>query len=209
MSGPELWLIAGPNGAGKTTCAQKEPIVNLLPDIPFFNPDNRTLAKLRAAGFQGFVDAPVDLQTRLFLESANEVFDELKNALAANQSVGAETVLSTSKYRELVDLALKGKGVFCLIYVVLTSAEIAKQRVAARVARGGHGIPDDKIEQRWTRSLQNLAWFVQRTTSFWVIDNSDSNPKNAPVLIASGKHGRIDYLSESAFVEMKSVLSLP
>jgi hypothetical protein len=52
MAAPEFWIVAGPNGAGKTTCVQKEPISGLLPDIAFSNPDDRTLAKLRAFGFQ-------------------------------------------------------------------------------------------------------------------------------------------------------------
>jgi predicted ABC-type ATPase len=45
MSFPELWIIAGPNGAGKTTCAQTKPILDILPDVSFFNPDDREWAK--------------------------------------------------------------------------------------------------------------------------------------------------------------------
>jgi predicted ABC-type ATPase len=206
MSAPELWIIAGPNGAGKTTCAQTKPIVDLLPDVAFFNPDDRTLLKLKSAGFLGFVDAPVDIQTKLFLESANEVFEDLKAALTDKRKVGVETVLSTDKYRALVDLAMQNNGTFCLIYVALASPGIAKQRVAARVARGGHGIPDEKIEQRWTRSLRNLSWFFQRANNFWVVDNSDSNPDTGPILIASGSNGTVDFLSEAAFKELKAVL---
>lgn len=58
MPPPELWIVAGPNGAGKTTCVQKEPISALLPGVTFLNPDDRTRAKLRAAGYGGFADVP-------------------------------------------------------------------------------------------------------------------------------------------------------
>jgi predicted ABC-type ATPase len=207
MSVPELWIIAGPNGAGKTTCAQNEPISTLLSDTPFLNPDDRTLIKLREAGYQGFLDAPVDVQTRLFFESADEVFEELKKALARKKKVGVETVLSSDKYRSLVGGVRQDGGIVCLIYVALSSPAIAKERVAARVKRGGHGIPDDKIEKRWQRSLENLIWFAQQATNFWVIDNSDSDPRICPTLIASGKDGILDYLAENTFQAMKVVLS--
>ena len=207
MTSPELWLIAGPNGAGKTTCAQKKPISDLLPDVAFLNPDDRTLLKLRTLSFQGFADAPIEVQTRLFLESASEVFGELKVAVANGQKVGVETVLSTDKYRELVEDVRKLDGVFCLIYVALSAPLIAKARVAARVKRGGHGIPDDKIEKRWERSLSNLAWFAERASNFWVIDNSNSNPADSPRLVAMGKDGVLEYLDDNAFPEIKAALS--
>ncbi len=208
MTAPELWIIAGPNGAGKTTCAKTKPIAQLMPDVAFFNPDERTLQKLQAAGYQGFLDAPIDVQTRLFFESADEVFNELKQALARKQKIGVETVLSTDKYRTLVEAVEQDCGIFCFIYVALASPSIAKERVAARVKRGGHGIPDDKIEQRWTRSLQNLPWFAERANNFWIIDNSDSPPHGKARTIASAKQGIVEYLDENAFPEIKAALSL-
>ena len=51
---------------------------------------------------------------------------------------------------------------------------------ATRVKRGGHGIPDDKIDQRWKRSLELLPRFVRRASAFWVVDNSDSDPARPP-----------------------------
>ena len=207
MKPPEFWIVAGPNGAGKTTCVQKEPISLLLPNVTFFNPDDRTFLKIRALGYQGFADAPTEVQTRLFIESADEVFTELRACIASGLPVGVETVLSSEKYCTLVESVLAKLGFIGLIYVALSSPSIAKERVAVRVRRGGHGIPDDKIEKRWQRSLGNSAWFAANATAFWIIDNSDSSPVNAPVLLASGKFGVLEHLGESAFPEMKSALS--
>ena len=207
---PQLWIVAGPNGAGKTTSVQKEPIASILPRVSFFNPDDRTLQKLRTAGFEGFADAPFEIQTRLFIESANEVFKELEIVLDSGQSVGVETVLSSEKYRPLVETVNERDGIFGLIYVALSSPEISKERIAARVKRGGHGVPEDKIALRWQRSLDYLPWFARRATAFWVVDNSDSNPAIAPKLLSSGKNGRLEFLASDAFPEMKAALaSLP
>jgi len=207
MDGPEFWLVAGPNGAGKTTCVQKEPISNILPAVSFHNPDDRALEKLRTRGYQGFADAPLDVQTGCFIEAADEVFAALEKAILQDGSVGVETVLSSEKYRPLVESEARKQGFVGLIYIALSSASLAKERVAARVQRGGHDIPEGKIEQRWNRSLKNLTWFAQKATAFWVIDNSDSNPANPPLLLALGKFGILEYLNEAAFPEMKAALS--
>jgi len=97
MPYPEFWIVAGPNGAGKTTCVQKEPIQSLLPNVTFLNPDDRTLKKLQLQGYQGFSDAPLDVQTALFFEAANDVFVDLEHAISQQSPVGVETVLSSDK----------------------------------------------------------------------------------------------------------------
>ena len=206
MSLPEFWIIAGPNGAGKTTCVSRQPFSLILPHITFLNPDERTLEKLRSLGFAGFQDAPADVQSRCFLESADAVFAELKEAIDDDRSVGVETVLSTGKYRPLVEEVTEVGGFVGLIYITLSSPALAKERVAARVRRGGHGIPDEKIEQRWKRSLDCLAWFCARVTAFWIIDNSDSDPAHVPHLLARGRNGKLEFLEETAFPELKAAL---
>ncbi len=206
MAFSALWIVAGPNGAGKTTCVQKKPICDLLPGVPFLNPDDRTLVKLREAGYLGFRDAPIEVQTGLFYESADEVLAELEEANRLGQSIGVETVLSSSKYLPLVE-SLHAKGGFVgLIYVAVSSPSISQQRVAARVRLGGHGIPDDKIAQRWKRSLQLLPLFARFATSFWVVDNSNSDPIRALPLIAMGRFGQLEYVANDAFDEMKSAM---
>lgn len=206
MSPPEFWIVAGPNGAGKTTCVQKQPISDLLPGIRFLNPDDLTLAKLQAAGYRGFADAPLDLQARSFIESANDVSAEVDAAISRGEAVGVETVLSSAKYRAPVEAVRVASGFFGLIYVALSSPAIARERVAARVRRGGHGVPDDKIDQRWQRSLERLAWFAKRASSFWIIDNSDSNIADPPRLIASGKSGVAEFMAHDTFPEMRIAL---
>jgi predicted ABC-type ATPase len=207
MEHPEFWIIAGPNGAGKTTCVQREPISGIIPDVMFLNPDDRTLAKLQASGFRGFADAPPNVQSQFFAESADDVFAELTRALQENKPVGVETVLSTPKYGPLVEATIAAGGFVGLIYVALSSAALATQRVKARVKQGGHAVPDDKIARRWERSLDQLAWFAARASAFWVIDNSDSNPQNSPKVLATGKFGSLEHLDADAFEEMKKALS--
>ena len=206
-NGPEFWIVAGPNGAGKTTCCQRKPISLLLRHVNFLNPDDLTKQKLNSAGYRGFTNAPTDIQTRLFFASADEVQLQLEASIEASQTVGVETVLSSDKYRELVNRVHERNGVFRLVYVALKSSAIAMKRVAIRVSNGGHGIPDDKIDARFHRSLQNLTWFASRAHSFWVLDNSENDPSRLPIMIAFGSQGRVDSISDDAFPEMKTALA--
>ncbi|HXD85881.1 MAG TPA: hypothetical protein VN641_05280 [Urbifossiella sp.] len=171
------------------------------------NPDARTLEKLQAAGYAGFADAPEDIQAKYFIDSANEVFAELEAALTQGQTVGVETVLSSDKYRALVEIVEEREGIFGLIYVGLGSPEISRERIAARVRRGGHGVPGNKLAVRWQRSLDSLGWFVRRATVFIIVDNSNSDPTSPLALLASGKNGRLHYLAPDAFSEMKVALA--
>jgi predicted ABC-type ATPase len=210
MAHPTLWIVAGPNGAGKTTCVQKQPISAILPNVTFFNPDDLTLHKLQLLGYAGFADAPADVQRRLFVEAANEVFSELERAISRNERVGVETVLSTSKYCALVNSVRERAGFIGLIYIALSSPEIAVERIAARVQRGGHGVPDEKVTERWRRSLEFLTWFASRSTAFYVIDNSDSEPLRLPPIIAFGTNGTLEFLAAEAFQEIREeLLKLP
>lgn len=203
---PELWIVAGPNGAGKTTCVQREPIAQLLPGVRFLNPDDRTRDKLRLEGYYGFAGVPSDVLSRLFVESANEVFAEVQAAVATGQAIGVETVLSTRKYCSLVDSVVSRGGYLGLIYVALASPQLARERVAIRVRLGGHAVPEDRIEQRWRRSLMLLPWFALRASDFWVIDNSDSGPDQSPRMIAWGGGGSLTSLDEVAFPEIREAL---
>jgi len=207
MARPKLWLIAGPNGAGKTTLVQAAPISQLLPHTRFLNPDDVTRVALNSLGFSSFAAVPDDVLRRVFIESANVVFDDLKRGLKAGECVGVETVLSTGKYRELVELVRRRRGFVGLIYVAISSPRLSMERVRQRVSRGGHDVPPQKIADRWRRSLEQLGWFAKRATVFWVFDNSDSNPDIPPRLVARGKKGCIESLDAITFPELHVALA--
>ena len=94
-----------------------------------------------------------------------------------------------------------------LIYVGLTSPELACARVARRVRAGGHGVPPEKIAARWHRSLANLGWFAAMASAFWVFDNSDQHPDQPPFLAVTGKEGFLDFLAATANPSLLAALA--
>ncbi|MDP1586223.1 MAG: zeta toxin family protein [Prosthecobacter sp.] len=186
MPRPELWIIAGPNGAGKTTFVEIARSEAGLPEHAFINPDAITLSYLREMGIESWKDAPADLLKTTFIRAANDAERLLQERVESGGIALIETVLSTRKYCALVESVRELGGVFNLIYVALSSAELSGERVAIRKSRGGHDVPADKLLPRWRASLENLPWFAVRSDNLFFYDNSSSSRDEPHVLLVSG-----------------------
>lgn len=155
-----LYIIAGPNGAGKTTAAK-----TILPDtlqvIEFVNADE--IAK----GISPFNPEGVAFEAgRVMLKRIEQLIQEGKD-------FSFETTLSTLSYLNLVR-SVKSKGYrVTLIFLWLERVEVAKQRVAQRVAEGGHNISEEVIERRYRKGVANLSKFLQIVDDWYLYDNSD------------------------------------
>jgi predicted ABC-type ATPase len=165
---PIFWIVAGPNGSGKSSSYQTYEYEASARSIWIINPDLLT-ARLQAEEGLALYDA--NLQAVLRIEAW------LDASIRAHQSVGVETVLSTDKYRRLVTLARGLRFQVRLTYVILDSPRRCIERVRQRVKKGGHAVPEDKIVERYTRSLSQLPWFLDQADEAWLYDNSDASPK--------------------------------
>jgi predicted ABC-type ATPase len=88
-------------------------------------------------------------------------------------------------------------------FVGLSSAEQHIVRVRARVAAGGHDIPEAKIRERWNSSRRNIILLLPYLTELRVFDNShDRDPVTgaipAPKLLLHWAQGAIVAPSVSA-----------
>ena len=97
-------------------------------------------------------------------------------SIAAHQTVGVETVLSTDKYRKLVEHAHAHGFVVRLIYVFLKSADLNVERVRIRVSKGGHAVEEARIRDRRRRSFEQLGWFLGAADRVSIYDNSGAEP---------------------------------
>lgn len=65
-----------------------------------------------------------------------------------------------------------------LIFLNLPNANIAIARVVARVAQGGHNVPEDIIRRRFSAGLRNFENIYKNIVDVWIVyDNSGSIPK--------------------------------
>lgn len=166
-------LIAGPNGSGKTTCAQ-----HLLPkNFLFMNAD------MIAQTLTGESGRGADLKSgRILLKKLNKIQEEGKD-------FAIETTLATRKLASHVHRLRQWGYEIHLVFFWLPSDELAVQRVASRVAAGGHDVPESTIRRRFISGLNYLFNEYMDIVDTWrLYDNSRvADPKP----IAIGKTGKL------------------
>jgi predicted ABC-type ATPase len=172
---PNLVILAGPNGAGKSTAATV-----LLPQTlgisEFVNAD--TIAR----GLSAFAPETVTFRAGRIMRR------RLRELGAAGADFAFETTLATRTYLPwLRDLRDSGYRIH-LIFLYIASAETCVQRVARRVALGGHDVPEDMIRRRHDVSLRYFFTRYRHEVNTWrLFDNSGL----VPGTVAKWRNGKI------------------
>jgi predicted ABC-type ATPase len=167
-----LVIVGGVNGSGKSTFAASAAGTAALLGQQAINPDDLTVASL--------AEQPEISQVGANLVGVERAEKSVWRAIAENRSVAVETVLSSSKYIPVV-LAARRRGYRTrLIFIGLPTVELALARISARVAQGGHDVPEPSVRARWVRAHDNLLEF-DRVVSDVVVFSNDGDQ---PVLVA-------------------------
>lgn len=156
------------NGVGKSTAAE----MLLPPEMTFLNADE--VAKT----------LPGHPSSATEIEAGRIVLESLVELRIRGESFAYESTLSG---RSLVNRLkeLKGTGYrIRLIYIWSPSADLNVARVADRVRRGGHDVPEWAIRRRFSASWRNLHELYMPLADEWkVYRNID---REGPNLIAEG-----------------------
>ena len=161
MDAPNVIVLAGPNGAGKSTISNSL-IREQFGCAHYVNAD--TIAR----GLSAFnVEAMAIKAGRIMLQHLHEL-------AAAKEDFAFETTLASKTFARWI-AQLKANGYrFHLIYLWLSSAEVAINRVKSRVAEGGHSIPDETIRRRYERGVDNFFRLYRPLADAWILyDHSD------------------------------------
>lgn len=177
MTQPVLVIVGGPNGSGKTTIIT-DPLRGRMPVI---NADEiaRDLVRPdpRAAAYEARIMAGQSVST----------------FLAEKQGFAYETTLSRDDLR--LATRAKQQGFRVEAYLVWTgSVELSRERVALRVARNGHNVPDDEVALRFRHAMEVLPLILGAADFAELRDNSAPG-QNAPRLVALTAGGKIAHLA--------------
>src|SRR3989475_10820730 len=96
----------------------------------------------------------------------------LEASISNRENFAFETTLGGRTIARLLHRAAHGGMAVKVWYVALDSADRHVARVKARVARGGHDVPEGRIRERYDRSRANLARLVPKLAALKVYDNS-------------------------------------
>lgn len=157
---PNLYIIAGCNGAGKTTAS-----VTIFPEI--LQCDQFVNADYIAYGL-----SPFNVNS-VAIEAGRIMLQRIKELMEQGADFAIETTLATRSYVSLINKAKQRGYEVSLIYIWLNSPELALQRVAERVKKGGHDIPQEVVKRRYFNGIFNLfRLFIPICDSWIVADNS-------------------------------------
>lgn len=165
---PSLVILAGPNGAGKSTVAP-DVLQGTLAVNEFVNAD------VIASGLSAFdPDSAAIAAGRVMLARIHELAKQ-------RASYAFETTLASRSFVPwLRELRKSGYAVH-LLFLWLSSADLAVERVAERVASGGHNVPVNTIRRRYRAGIRNFFNLYQPLVTSWTLYNA-SGPE--PMLAA-------------------------
>jgi predicted ABC-type ATPase len=174
---PNVVMLAGPNGAGKTT-SSRSLLKEVLDVTTFVNAD------IIAQGLAGFDPESAAWEaSRIMLERLDELAEK-------QQDFAFETTLAARSYVRRIEKWRSEGYCFQLYYFWLPTVDLAIERVALRVSRGGHDVPPDTIRRRYRQSLRNLFdLFIPLADAWQIFDNEK---RDAMRFIAYGSGNTIE-----------------
>jgi predicted ABC-type ATPase len=162
-------VAAGTNGAGKSVIASE--FLAARAAGTYFNPDLAAKAIMSRDGL-----ALTEANARAW----NLGFELLNRSIDRNEDFSFESTLGGNSITQaLMRAAASGLDVL-IFYVGLDSPERHIGRVAARVIRGGHAIPAEKIRERYPKSVANLIKLLGCASEVRVYDNSAESEDGTP-----------------------------
>ena len=180
-------MLAGVNGAGKSSIGGA-----YLREHggEYFNPDEVARAARAASPGLG--------QREANSFAWQEGRRRLEAAIAAGSAFAFETTLGGETMTRLLIQAATRGAVVRIWFIGLENVELHLQRVAARVKKGGHEIPESDIRRRWVDSHANLIRLIPHVTDLRVYDNSAEGDPGAgkppqPRLILSIEERRLTF----------------
>lgn len=154
MNQPRLLIVGGPNGAGKTTVAiayageLNLPYVGADAIASSLNPIDPASAQVAAS--REFIETLAELQ-------ANRTSFVCESTLSGRTLQRFITASQDQGY--LVDIA----------FLFVDSADMCVARVAERVRKGGHSVPELDIRRRFNRAIRNFWTIYRLLADHWVL----------------------------------------
>lgn len=115
-----------------------------------------------------------------------------KELLKTSNKFTIETVMSHPSKLDFMRQAQEAGFKVYLYFVSLADPELNKHRVSARVAQGGHPVDEDKIAQRYYRTMDNLYEALRIADKVYLFDNSAGEPN----MFATKENGILSVKSE-------------
>jgi len=116
-----------------------------------------------------------------------------------------ETTLAGRTHRELVAAARADGLRVGLLYFAVADVGLCLERVARRVAEGGHDVPEADVRRRFARSPANFALLAALADRWRLLDATGRHPS----VVAEGVHDRSRFRDEEGLAGLPAELAVP
>jgi predicted ABC-type ATPase len=114
-----------------------------------------------------------NLPETTYISAALSGFLRKKMILESNSTFAFETVFSHESKLDEIKFAKENGYKVYLYFIATDDISINFQRVQGRIAKGGHLVPEEKIKNRYLRSLDNLFKAATLADKVFFFDNSE------------------------------------
>lgn len=152
---PVFTIVGGVNGAGKSSLSGV--LRSCLDDLGVIVDPDKLTAEAGGDEYAG----------------GQAAIAKLQGCLAAGVDFTEESTLSGGFARKMARAARAAGYTVRLYYVGINSAEDALQRIANRVAHGGHNIPAQDVRRRFARRFSDLAKLLPLCNEANFYDNNN------------------------------------
>ncbi|CAN5325791.1 zeta toxin family protein [soil metagenome] len=125
-------------------------------------------------------------------------FQKLKNAVENNKSLLIESTLSGRYLKKFLDNVKSENYQITIIFLFADSTEILIERIAERVKKGGHFVPDEDVRRRLVRGKENFWHIYKGLADSWSLFYNMSNDFKK---IAAGEDNKTILIDEELFKE--------
>lgn len=156
---PLAVFLIGTNGSGKSSLRNYLNLTDIQTNI---DPDvlNRIYRNKYPQTYQ--------------IEAGKQALKMYDDALDNGLNICLESTLAGRGTMERIKAAKKAGYYTIGYYIGLNSVELNLERIAMRVARGGHDIPENTVRRRFYESANNLVSIKDNFNMLHVIDNSET-----------------------------------
>jgi predicted ABC-type ATPase len=156
---PRMIVVGGVNGAGKSTLIKSSAKQHSISNV--INPDEKLKEYKKAHPNDGE------------LKAWRSIVEEIDSNLSAKKDMVLESTLTGKKVINRMKTAQEKGYRVELNYVVLDNVDRHIERVASRVKKGGHHIPEEDIRRRYDRSIGNLKEASKYADNIKIFDNTE------------------------------------
>lgn len=186
---PRLYILAGCNGSGKTTASY-----TLLPEMlecrEFVNSDEfaKSLSPFNPSA------ASVSASRYMLLK--------IKYLLEKKADFSIETTLATRSLIHIIREARDLGYIITILFFWVNSPELALKRVQARVAAGGHDIPEDVLRRRYVVGLKYFFEIYAPFCDRWILADNSHTPFT---VVAEGEKGETHIRDEAKYRTIRNI----